>query len=336
MTPRRQRPKPSGKATAARQPAPSTPELNDAAPAVEPASTSLVPSDPLHRYLAEVRRYSLLSAEEEHEMAVRWRRDRDRDAAYRLATGNLRLVVHIAMAFRRATLNLMDLIQEGNIGLLQAVERFDPFRGVRFSAYASWWIRAYILKYIMDHWSLVRVGTTNDRRKLFFNLSREKKRLEAQGIRPEPRLLAERLGVSEEDVIDVQQAVQGRDLSLEAPLRSNPESSLVDVLPAPQPAPDEQAAENEYREALRRKFQEFGQTLKGKELEIFNRRLVAEQPATLQEIGDSYGVTREAIRQIEKRVIDRLRLYLTRELAGFHGIQAAAGPSGKVPGSPGS
>jgi len=310
MTPKRQRSRPAAKT---------------AAP--EPASTSLVPSDPLQRYLSEIRRYPLLSAEEEHDLAVRWHRDRDRSAAYRMATGNLRLVVHIAMDFRRATLNLMDLIQEGNIGLLQAVQRYDPFRGIRFSAFASWWIRAYLLKYVMDHWSLVRVGTTNARRKLFFNLKKEKERLEALGIRPGPRLLADKLGVSEEDVIDVQQAVEGRDLSLEAPLRSNPEFSLIDVLPAPQPAPDEQAADNEYREILRRKFEEFGRTLKGKELEIFKRRLIADQPATLQEIGDSYGVTREAIRQIEKRVIGKLRVYLTRELAGFHGIQMATGAS---------
>jgi RNA polymerase sigma-32 factor len=281
---------------------------------------SLVPSDPLQRYLAEIRRFPLLSPEEEHALAVRWRRDGDRTAAYRLATGNLRLVVHIALGFRRSTLNLMDLIQEGNIGLMQAVQRFDPFRGIRFSAYASWWIRAYILKFIIDHWRLVRVSTTNARRKLFFNLKREKERLEAQGIRPQPRLLAERLGTSEGDVIDVQRAVEGRDLSIDAPLRGDSEPALLDVLPARQPGPDEVVAEEQYRELLRRKFEEFARTLPPREQEIFRRRLVADEPETLQQLGDSFGITREAVRQMEKRVVDKLRRYLVRQLADVHGV----------------
>jgi RNA polymerase sigma-32 factor len=283
--------------------------------------TSLVPSDPLYRYLSEIRRFPRVTPEEEHDLAMRWHRDRDRNAAYRLATANLRLVVHIAMDFRRTALNLMDLIQEGNIGLMQAVQRFDPFRRVHFSAYASWWIRAYILKYIIDHWSLVRVGTTNTRKKLFFNLRRERARLEARGIRPETRLLAERLGASEEDVVAVQQALEGRDVSLASPLSADSDSSLQDLLPAPQPLPEQQVADEEYREVLRHKFEEFATTLEGKEEAIFRRRLVADEPETLQEIGDSFGVTREAIRQIEKKVIDKLKLYLERELADSQSIQ---------------
>jgi RNA polymerase sigma-32 factor len=312
--------RPDRRASEPAEPAP--PQPAPAAP--EPPGTSLVPSDPLHRYLAEIRRYPLLSAEEEHELAVRVRRDRDREAAYRLATGNLRLVVHIAMDFRRTARSLMDLIQEGNVGLMQAIQRYDPFRGVRFSAYASWWIRAYMLKYIIDHWSLVRVSTTNARKKLFFNLKREKERLAARGIQPAPRLLAQNLGVSEQDVIDVQAAVEQRDQSIDAPLRANPDSTVLDVLPAPQMPPDEQVAEEEYRELLRRKFDEFGRTLKGRELEVFKRRMIAEQPATLQEIGDTQGITREAVRQIEMRVVEKLKRYLRRELAGFEAIQVSA------------
>jgi RNA polymerase sigma-32 factor len=294
------------------------------APSPQPAAAarerSLVPSDPLQRYLAEIRRFPLLTPEEEHDLALRWRRDGDRSAAYRLATGNLRLVVHIALDFRRSTLNLMDLIQEGNIGLLQAVQRFDPFRAIRFSAYASWWIRAYILKFIIDHWRMVRVSTTNARRKLFFNLKREKERLEALGIRPQPRLLAERLGASERDVIDVQRAVEGRDLSIDAPLRGDSDTVLLDVLPSRQAGPDEEVAQAQYRDLLRRKFDEFARTLPDREQEIFRRRLVADEPETLQQIGDSFGVTREAVRQIEKRVVDKLRRYLVRELADVHGV----------------
>ncbi|MEE9231689.1 MAG: RNA polymerase factor sigma-32 [Acidobacteriota bacterium] len=286
--------------------------------------TSLVPADPLYRYLAEIRRFPRVTPEEEHDLAVRWHRDHDRSAAYRLATANLRLVIHIAMDFRRTALNLMDLIQEGNIGLMQAVQRFDPFRQVRFSAYASWWIRAYILKYIIDHWSLVRVATTNTRKKLFFNLRKERARLEAQGIRPEPRLLARTLGTTEEDVIQVQQALAGRDVSLATPLRADSDSSLQDMLPAPQPLPEEQVADEEYREMLRRKFEVFAATLEGKEEATFRRRLIAEPPETLQAIGNSYGVTREAIRQIERKVIDKLKKFLERELAGSHSIQVSS------------
>jgi len=170
----------------------------------------------------------------------------------------------------------------------------------------------------------VRVGTTNDRKKLFFNLKREKLRLQAEGIEAAPRLLAERLGVSEQDVIDVQHAVEGRDVSLDAPLRADSGSSLHDLMPARQPAPDEQAADEEYRDILRRKFNEFAGTLKGKELEIFRRRLVADEPATLQEIGDTFGITREAIRQVERRVVEKLKRFLSRELAGFPGVQVSA------------
>ena len=285
--------------------------------------TSLVPADPLYRYLADIRRFPRVTPEEERDLAERWYRDHDRSAAYRLATANLRLVIHIAMDFRRTALNLLDLIQEGNIGLMQAVQRFDPFRNVRFSAYASWWIRAYILKYIIDHWSLVRVGTTNARKKLFFNLRRERARLEAQGIRPEPRLLAKRLGTTEEDVIQVQQALERRDLSLATPLRSDSDTSMQDLLPAPQPLPEEQVADEEYREMLRRKFENFAATLEGKEEATFRRRLIAESPETLQEIGDSYGVSREAIRQIESKVIGKLKKYLERELADSHSIQVS-------------
>ncbi|MGD8375088.1 MAG: sigma-70 family RNA polymerase sigma factor [Acidobacteriota bacterium] len=289
--------------------------------ALQPAADrSLVVPDPLRRYMAEIGRFALLDAEEEYALAVRFRDEGDRAAAYRLATSNLRLVVHIAMSFRRTAMNLLDLIQEGNMGLLQAVQRFDPYRKVRFSAYAGWWIRAYILKYIIDHWSLVRVGTTNTRRKLLFNLRKEKEALEAQGIKPEPRLLAERLGVPEQEVIEVEQGM-GRDLSLDAPLGPESETPLSDRMVLPAPPVDEQLADEEFQTALRESMAAFAGTLDERDREIFDRRLVTDTPETLQQIGDRQGVSREAIRQREQKIIHRLKAFLRQELADFENLE---------------
>jgi RNA polymerase sigma-32 factor len=281
---------------------------------------SLAVPDPLRRYMAEIGRFPLLEAEEEYELAVRFREQGDTAAAYRLATSNLRLVVHIAMDFRRTAVSLLDLIQEGNLGLLQAVRKFDPYRKVRFSAYASWWIRAYMLKYLIDHWSLVRVGTTNARRRLLFNLRREKEQLERQGIRPEPRLLAERLGVPEQDVIDVQQAM-GRDLSLDAPLADDSDTPLSATMASPEPPVDEALAEAEFQGALREKMRAFARDLDGRDRDIFESRLIAESPQSLQEIGDRHHITREAVRLRERRIVERLKGFLRRELADFEGLE---------------
>jgi len=286
---------------------------------------SLAVTDPLQRYLTELGRFALLSAEEERDLAVRYRDYGDTAAAQRLATGNLRLVVHIAMDFRRTAVNLLDLIQEGNLGLLQAVQRFDPYRGVRFSAYASWWIRAYILKYLIDHWSLVRVGTTNTRRKLLYNLRREKQALEAQGIRPEPKLLAQRLGVAESEVIEVEQGMS-RDLSLSAPLADGSGTTFSDLLPSLAPPIDEALAEEEFQAALRDRMEAFGASLEPRDRDIFRARLLGDPPATLQEIGDRHGISREAVRQREQRVVERLKLYLREALAGFQEIEIAPEP----------
>ncbi|MGH7962161.1 MAG: sigma-70 family RNA polymerase sigma factor, partial [Candidatus Binatia bacterium] len=169
------------------------------------ADTALVPADSLQRYLAEIRRYSLLSPAEEHELAVRYKEHGDIEAAYRLVTGNLRLVVMIARNYQRAFRNLLDLIQEGNVGLMEAVRKFDPYRDVRFPSYAVWWIRAYIIRYIMNNWRVVKLGTTQAQRKLFFNLQKEKDRLAAEGFTPGPKLLAQNLGVKEGEVVEMEQ-----------------------------------------------------------------------------------------------------------------------------------
>ena len=168
--------------------------------------------DPLRRYLLEISQFEPLSPEEERRLAIRYREDEDQDAAYRLVTANLRLVVKVAMIYRSVYFNVMDLIQEGNIGLIEAMKRFDPHKGARLPTYASWWIKAYIIKFILDNFRIVRVGTTNDRRKLLFNLRKEKERLSLQGIEPTPARIAKRLNVSVENVKDIEQNMESSDL----------------------------------------------------------------------------------------------------------------------------
>ncbi|HET9482085.1 MAG TPA: sigma-70 family RNA polymerase sigma factor [Candidatus Polarisedimenticolia bacterium] len=279
------------------------------------AIETLTPTDTFRHYLRQIIRYPRLTRDEEVELATRYRRYADPEAAFRLVTGNLRLVVRIAFEYRRNFLNLLDLIQEGNIGLLQAVRKYDPLRGVPFSAYAAWWIRAYILKHLLDHWSIVKVGTTNARRRLFYNLKKEMSRLEREGVSPGPRLLAERFEASEADVIDVSRALHARDVSLDAPVGEDGDRHFWETLPVGGAPPDEAVAQDELRAILRDKLDAFAGTLNEKERFAFRRRLVAEEPVTLQEIGDQFGITREAARLIEKKVIDRLREYLRSELS---------------------
>jgi len=181
-------------------------------------------ADALTAYMAELANHAPISREEEHELAVKWVEEQDVEAARRLVLANLRLVVKIAMEYRRAWTNVLDLIQEGNVGLVQATRRFDPYQGVKLSSYAAYWIRAYILKYILDNFRIVRMGTTRAQRKLFFNLNKEKRKLEIEGYAVEPRLLAERLDVSEDDVSDMDRRMNQSDLSLNAPARRNEDS----------------------------------------------------------------------------------------------------------------
>jgi RNA polymerase sigma-32 factor len=284
------------------------------------AATSLVPHDPLQRYLAEIRRHSLLSREEEREIAIRYRETQDVEAAYRLVTANLRLVVMIAREYQMATRNLLDLIQEGNIGLMEAVKNFDPYRGIRFPSYAVWWIRAYIIRYLINNWRMVKLGTTQAQRKLFFNLQKEKDRLEAEGIRPGPKMIAQRLDVKESEVVEMEQRLSSRDLSIDATMDDGEGGSLLDVLPSKEQTAEQKFAEAEFRSRVGAKIREFGATLADKEAVIFDTRLLAESPATLQEIGDRYGISRERVRQIEERVKKKLKAYLRAELKDLDDI----------------
>ena len=273
----------------------------------------LVPLDPFAAYLQEAKRYPILSEEEEKELAIRLTETGDVDAAYQLTTANLMLVVKIAMTFKREWQNVMDLVQEGNIGLMKAVKNFDPFRGVRLSAYATWWIKSYILKYILDNWRLVRVGTTNSRRKLLFNLKKEKERLEREGFDPSTKLLAEHFGVDENEIIDVEASIGAVDVSMDTPTRADssmtPAQSLSDGKSL-----EKRAEIDQFREILQQKIEGFKSELKPGEIEILEKRVLSESPQSLQELGDERGVTREAVRQAEQRLLKKFRIYIEEQM----------------------
>src|SRR5579864_3960498 len=255
----------------------------DQEPATVPAEPagSLVPVDPLSRYLAEIRRFRILSREEELEISKRYHRDHDPADAYKLVTANLRLVVKIANEFARASRNLLDLIQEGNVGLMEAVKNFDPYRGIRFPSYAVWWVRAYIYRYLINNWRLVKIGTTQAQRKLFFNLRKESERLEAEGFSAQPKLLAQRMGVKESEVREMQERMSQSEVSLEQPASAEDDTTLIDALPDTSYNPEEAAARSQWREFAHEKVEKFAGTLEGKELEIFRSRLLSEDPPTL-------------------------------------------------------
>jgi RNA polymerase sigma-32 factor len=293
------------------------------APFVPPEERGLRRVDPLQQYMAEVHRHPLLSREEEHALAVRYVREGDLDAAYRLVAANLRLVVKLAHEYHRNPLSLLDLIQEGNIGLMQAVKKYDPFRGVKLSSYAAWWIRAYILRFIMDNWKMVKLGTTEAQRKLFFKLRQEQERLIAQGFEATPKLLAERLHVTEQDVIEMDQRLGHDELSLDAPMGDEGKATRADrLLPAAPGAVDDSLANEQLKQIFREKLGEFAKTLKDKDRFIFEKRLLADEPLTLQDIGDHYGVSRERARQIEAGLISRIREYLREQIPDFDLVAA--------------
>ncbi|MEA2626217.1 MAG: polymerase sigma-32 factor [Candidatus Binatota bacterium] len=304
------------------------PELPDLLP--EPrADGALVPRDPLQRYLSEIRRYPLLTADEEHRLAVAYKEFGDVRAAYRLVTANLRLVVMVARRYERAFRNLLDLIQEGNIGLMEAVRKFDPYRGIRFPSYAVWWIRAYVIRYIMNNFRLVKMGTTQAQRKLFFNLQKEKQRLEGEGFDFSPKLIAHRLDVKPSEVVEMEQRMGSRDVSVDAPIGDAEDGSMLDLLPAAGGTTEETVADAHYKKQLTEKMREFGEHLEGKDRTIFEKRLLAEDPLTLQEIGEIYGISRERVRQIEERLKKRLREFLLQEMHDLNEVELMPTPKRK-------
>jgi RNA polymerase sigma-32 factor len=279
---------------------------------------ALVKFDPLQRYLSEISKYRLLTREEEREYGLRVREQGDKDAAYALVTANLRLVVKIALEFQRVWMqNLLDLIQEGNIGLMQAVKKFDPYKNVKFSYYASFWIKAYILKFIMDNWRLVKIGTTQGQRKLFFKLKKEKQHLIDQGFDPKPKLLSERLGVSEREIVDMDQRLDSWDVSLDAPLKNDSETERIEFLSTDNESVEDQVSKKEIELLLHNKISEFRKKMTTREIEIFELRIFSDNPVTLQEIGDRYGISRERVRQVEKNIIRKMREFFKREIPDF-------------------
>jgi RNA polymerase sigma-32 factor len=279
---------------------------------------TVIKFDPLQRYLSEISQYRLLTREEEVVLGKRVQEEGDPDAAYQLVTSNLRLVVKIALEFQRVWMqNLLDLIQEGNIGLMQAVKKFDPYKNVKFSYYASFWIKAYILKFIMDNWRLVKIGTTQGQRKLFFKLKKEKQRLIEQGFDPKPKLLSQRLGVSEREIIDMDQRLDGWDVSLDSPVKEGSDTGRIEFISEGSVSAEDRVAKKEIETLLHNKVAEFRKEMTDRELEIFDQRIFSDTPVTLQEIGDRYSISRERVRQIEKNVIKKMRDFFKSEIPDF-------------------
>lgn len=275
-------------------------------------------TDPLSRYFVEISRYALLSREEEKALAVRAHDHGDAEAAQQLALANLRLVVKIAMDYRRVWTNVLDLIQEGNLGLLQGVQRFDPHRGVKLSSYAAYWIRAYILKYLIDNIRLVRMGSSRAERKLFFQLNRARRELERAGFAAEPKLLAEKLDVKESEVIDMERRLSQSDLSIDAPTSDESGSATFgDFLASPGASVESLVADEDMRATFREIVDAFAVDLDERGQQILRERVLADEPRTLQAIGDELGVTRERVRQLEKKLVDQLREYLRENLVDF-------------------
>jgi RNA polymerase sigma-32 factor len=289
----------------------------------KPSRTRLAKGDPLAAYMAEVTRHPLLTREQEIELSKRYRETGDVRAAYTLVASNLRLVVKLAHEYHRNPLSLLDLVQEGNIGLMQAVKKFDPDRGVKLASYAAWWIRAYILRYIMDNWKMVKLGTTEAQRKLFFKLRQEQERLAKQGIEVTPKLLAERLNVTEQDVVEMDQRLGNDEVSIDAPLNvdDDRESRADRLLPASVPAADDTLANAELRGLFKEKLGDFAKNLNEKERYIFEKRLISDEPMTLQDIGAHYGVSRERARQIEAALLVRMRKYMQEHIPDFQLLQ---------------
>jgi RNA polymerase sigma-32 factor len=282
------------------------------------AGTSMERLDPMAAYLREVQRHPLLTPEQTHELAAKFVETQDPAVAAQLVTANLRLVVKIAYEYRRAYKNIMDLVQEGNIGLMQAVKRYDPYRGVKLSSYAAWWIRAYILRFILNNWRLVKLGTTQAQRKLFFNLRKKRAELQAMGVDPTNAEIAKQLNVPESDVAEMDVRLAQSEKSLDAPVGDADGRAIakVDMMPAAGAGPETQMADEELQALLKDKLGEFRKTLAGKDKDvaIFDMRLVADDPLTLQDLGDKFGISRERVRQLEQRLLARLRDYLKREM----------------------
>ncbi len=281
------------------------------------SSTALAPQgqvpatvDPLAAYLSEIRKYPLLTPEQERAIATEFRETGNPQLAQKLVTSNLRFVVKIAAEYSKFGSRMIDLIQEGNVGLMQAVKEFNPQKGVRLITYAVWWIRGYIREYLMKQYSMVRVGTTHGQKKLFYNLqSAENRQKLLGGETLDTAQISSDLGVSEKDVEIMRMRMSGRDVSLDQPLDEASRSTLMDFQSSPDDEgnPEVELQRNQEIELVRKKVDQVRPRLNEKEVYILDRRILSDEPMTLQEIGDDLGITRERTRQIENRVFEKIK-----------------------------
>lgn len=272
---------------------------------------TLSPEGSLNQYLQEIRQFPMLEADEEYMLAKRWTEDDDREAAHKLVTSHLRLVAKLAMGYRGYGLPVADLIAEGNVGMMQAVKKFDPEKGFRLSTYAMWWIKAAIQEYILRSWSLVKIGTTAAQKKLFFNLRRLKgkiKALDSGDMQPEQvSKIATELNVSESEVVDMNRRMSTGDQSLNAPMRIDGEGEWQDWLVDEQPTQETVYAEEEEMDSRRQMLVQAMEHLNDREKHILTERRLSEDPSTLEELSQEYGISRERVRQIEVRAFEKVQ-----------------------------
>jgi len=275
----------------------------------------------LSRYLDEIRRFPMLEPQEEYMLAKRWREHGDRDAAHKLVTSHLRLVAKIAMGYRGYGLPISEVVSEGNVGLMQAVKRFEPEKGFRLATYAMWWIKASIQEYILRSWSLVKMGTTANQKKLFFNLRKAKSKisaLEEGDMRPDQvKLIAKRLGVPEQDVVDMNRRLGG-DASLNAPIREDGDSGeWMDWLVDDSDSQESRLVASEQADNRHKALGEALDVLNERERRIFEARRLADDPMTLEDLAEEFGVSRERVRQIEVRAFEKVQKAVRNRVAAM-------------------
>jgi len=276
-------------------------------------------ADPLTVYLAHIRNHPILDTESQQKLAIRYKKHHDVEAAQLLVLTNLRLVVKIAREYTRRWVSLLELIQEGNVGLSEAIQRYDPYRHVRFTSYAQYWIRAMILNYLMNHFQPIRIGSTRAGRKLFYNLKKARAQLQQEGYaNPTPALVAEKLGVSEQDVIDVSRHLDHPAISIDQNAPGYEHTTIGELLRDNSGStPEEVVAHAEFYAKVHEVVESFGASLtEPRELALWNRRLLADEPVTLAELGEEYHISKERIRQIEARLKDRFKTYLSQRIDG--------------------
>jgi len=262
----------------------------------------------LETYLVQINQLPLLTQEEEFKLAVRYRKHNDIEAAQKLITSNLRFVVKVVFEYKSYGVKLLDLIQEGNIGLMMAVKKFNPYKGYRFISYAIWWIRAYIQNFIIKTWSLVKIGTTQAQKKLFYKIGKVRKALESNEENEKKyELLAHDLDVTKEDIVEMEQRMAARDLSLDAPFDEGQELTHLDLLKEESPNQEEAIAQEEEKRIREREVQHAMKRLNEKEVYVIKNRIMADEPLTLQQIGDHLRLSRERVRQIESEALKKLK-----------------------------